>query len=207
MIDTERAGDGVARHPSIGVVIPTRVRPSLVRSVASALAQTIPPDRIVLMVDGPASRLRGMDLPHDPRVVVREQVPARGPAAARDRGAREAGTELVGFLDDDYEWLPSKLARQLELFGRMRASGVPHPVIACRTIVQDSAGREVGRTPHYLIRGDQRVGDYLFSRRRVRPGESAVGASMILCEASLLTWEPFDVGLGRHEDWDWLLRV
>ncbi len=35
-------------------------------------------------------------------------------AAARNRGAREAATEYVGFLDQDDEWLANKALRQME---------------------------------------------------------------------------------------------
>lgn len=200
-------GSGGPGRPTIGVVIPTCGRPSLARAVASVLGQTLAPDAVAVVVDGPADLLAAVPLPPDARIRVWPVVPARGPAHARNAGAEMVGTDLVAFLDDDDEWAPEKLRVQLDHFQEMRSAGVRHPVVACRSIVQDEEGREITRVPRHLIQPNQRVGDYLFRRRQLRPGGSALGASMVLCEVDLVRRTPFDPSLPRHEDWDWILRV
>jgi len=42
--------------------------------------------------------------------------PNRGPAAARNLGIHNSGGEFIAFLDSDDEWLPGKLAAQLQFF-------------------------------------------------------------------------------------------
>jgi teichuronic acid biosynthesis glycosyltransferase TuaG len=70
-------------------------------------------------------------------------------AAARNRGARAAGGPLIAFLDDDDEWKPAKLRRQLELVrpGRACATGIERVDLGGATVAppiipgRQSAGR------------------------------------------------------------------
>jgi len=92
------------------VVIPTRRRPpGLVdQTIASVEGQTLPPRRIILVVDGnsdeaAAARLRW------PHVEVIELAPRRGVAAARQAGIDAATSEWVAFVDDDDLWARHKM--------------------------------------------------------------------------------------------------
>src|SRR5512137_1175434 len=100
--------------PSASVVIPTFRRPAALRRCVEALARLdYPRDRLeVLIVDdggGGVSNLDLGELPRDLQVRVVEQE-NRGPASARNRGAREAEGELLAFTDDDCRPRPSWLA-------------------------------------------------------------------------------------------------
>lgn len=196
-----------APHPSVGVIIPTLGRPSLLAAVASALSQSYPPDQVVVVVDGPMDLAAGYEFPADPRLRVLTNRPQTGAAAARNVGVAALTTELVAILDDDDTWMVNKLERQVAAFLEMRRRGTQHPVIACRSVkVQEASGRMV-IAPQKLIRPGQRPGDYLFRRRRVRPYGATLGSSMLLFERHLAILEPFDVSLVRHDDWDLVLRL
>ena len=88
--------------PTVSVVVPTRGRPDQVRSCVEALVQLdYPPSALqIVVVDdgGPPPDLSvgsgGADL-----VVVSQR--NQGPATARNRGAKEAGGEILAFTDDD----------------------------------------------------------------------------------------------------------
>lgn len=184
--------------PLISVVIPTFNRPDLLlrRGLSSALGQRYPHLEVLVVTDGPDplteaalagvtdSRIRRLALPEN-----------RGPADARNLGVRESRGKWIAFLDDDDEWRPEKLARQLEWALR---SSHKFPVVF---------GSYIGRTPH---------GDRLHPARLKAPSEPlgnymlvdpdcALMCSMIFAPRELLLRVPFTPGRRIHEDWDWML--
>jgi GT2 family glycosyltransferase len=110
----------------VSVVLATHNRPGrLERALQVLRAQTLPADayEIVVVDDGSAADTVEL-LAHeqarspDPKLTVLRLQPARGPAAARNRGWRAARAALVAFTDDDCEpterWLEALLAASAE---------------------------------------------------------------------------------------------
>lgn len=110
----------------ISVAIPLYNKAQYIeRALRSALAQTLPPDEVVVVDDGSTDdgpeRAQGY-----PNVRVIRQHNA-GPGIARDRAIRASNGALVALLDADDEWLPHMLetsVRLLEEFPQAAASGV-----------------------------------------------------------------------------------
>ncbi|WP_428939623.1 glycosyltransferase family 2 protein [Fontivita pretiosa] len=99
----------------LSVVIPTYNRAQIViRAIDSALAQTLPPDEIIVVDDGSTDGT--CELLHsryrDARIRVVRQANA-GVSAARNAGVRAARGQWIAFLDSDDEWHPQKLATQI----------------------------------------------------------------------------------------------
>jgi glycosyltransferase involved in cell wall biosynthesis len=98
--EVARLSPATAGRPpaEVATVIPTYRRPDMVRrAVASALAQTVRDQTVVVVDDGgglPA-------LPDDPRLVA--------VSLRRNTGIRLTRSRLVAFLDDDNEWRPDHL--------------------------------------------------------------------------------------------------
>lgn len=102
--------------PLVSVVIPTqRRRTMLDRALQSVFAQTHAHLQIVVVVD-PHSQTRppAMPPPKDPRVEIVVLPGPSGAAQARNAGLARAHGEWTAFLDDDDEWLPSKIEQQLD---------------------------------------------------------------------------------------------
>jgi glycosyltransferase involved in cell wall biosynthesis len=99
---------------SISAVIPTYNRAALVRrAIDSVLAQTRPIDEIIVVDDGSSDKTREVVTAYGAavRYICQEN---RGIAGARNRGIRESRFDWVAFLDDDDEWLPDKIAKQVQ---------------------------------------------------------------------------------------------
>ncbi|MFI8825055.1 glycosyltransferase family 2 protein [Streptomyces sp. NPDC053431] len=130
--------------PRYAVVVPTVGRPSL-QSCLTALAlatEDVPPARVVVVHDRPGAdgAVPELPLPDALRGITTVVAgPARGPAAARNTGARLAGdAEWIVFLDDDVVPSPywgAELAQDLA----GRPDGVA--AVAARIDVPLSEGR------------------------------------------------------------------
>lgn len=107
--------------PAVSVIIPAyNAEAFLGRAIRSAEAQTFRDFEIVVIDDGSTDGTA--DVARDLSSV--RYVAARhlGAAAARNRGLEEATGDRVAFLDADDEWLPEKLARQLEFMDGLGSS-------------------------------------------------------------------------------------
>ena len=91
------------------VVIPTHGRDLalLLGAVDSVLAQTVPPQRVLVVADGAPGVAPWMH-EHRPGVEVIEHDRAWGQAAARQTGMSAATATWIAFVDDDDLWSPVK---------------------------------------------------------------------------------------------------
>jgi glycosyltransferase involved in cell wall biosynthesis len=191
-------------EPDVSVVIPTRFRPELVtRAVRSALAQTVDNIEVIVVIDGPddttrvaLARIADARL----RVVV---LPEKGGAPnARNVGVREARAPWTALLDDDDEWLPHKLAVQLDV---AKDTQVTMPVVASRLINRTPRAESV--MPRRLPDVGEPLSEYLTVRRGLFYGDGFIQTSTILAPTALLRRVPFTVGLRRQQELDWTLRA
>ncbi|MFG3684816.1 glycosyltransferase [Micromonospora sp. NPDC047740] len=101
--------------PTVTVVVcvyTERRWPQIVRAVHSVLAQDVPADQVVVVVDHNPALLERVCATFPELTVVPNAGP-RGLSAARNTGVARATGEIVAFLDDDAEAEPDWLARLL----------------------------------------------------------------------------------------------
>jgi glycosyltransferase involved in cell wall biosynthesis len=192
------------RSPLISVVIPTRFRPVIVqRAIASVLNQTFSNFEIVVVVDGPDQDTQNaLGLISDFRVRVIALPENVGGSEARNVGVRNARGMWIALLDDDDEWLPEKLALQLET---AIASKVPFPLVVTQIIVCEIHRHSVW--PRRFPRDGEPLSDYIFCRRRFAPGDGYLQTSSFFCSRELFVNIPFQKGLKKFQDTDWLFRA
>ena len=195
--------DPTIKYPLVSAVIPTRHRPGLLlRAVESALAQTHPVTEVVVVIDGPDPVTESMlEAVKHPRVHVVALPAPVGGSDARNTGVQAARGEWIAFLDDDDEWLPNKIERQLAMLPQ--ADG--DPILSCRFLARTAAGDRVW--PERLPQVSEPLCEYLLARRGFRHSDGFVATPTILTRRSLLCRVPFRSGLKKHQDWDWILRA
>lgn len=102
------------------------------RAIDSILAQTYPPDEIILVDDGSKTPLADFLAPlgYLDRVRVCRSDENLGSSEARNYGARQAKTEWVAFLDSDDLWFPDCLERLTDhLRNTPDCDGVDGPMV------------------------------------------------------------------------------
>jgi glycosyltransferase involved in cell wall biosynthesis len=103
--------------PAISAIIPTYNRADRLKgALESVLAQTLKVYEIIVVDDGSTDSTRSvvetLGLRAEQDIMYLRQS-NRGPAAARNLGIREAGGDLLAFLDSDDRWLTRKLEIQV----------------------------------------------------------------------------------------------
>lgn len=106
----------------VSVVITTYKRPAEIvkRAAKSVLSQTYKDIELIIVDDSPEtyeqrSEVCEMALSLGERVKYIPHEKNMGACAARNTGIENAGGEFVAFLDDDDEWMPEKIEKQLDV--------------------------------------------------------------------------------------------
>jgi GT2 family glycosyltransferase len=117
----------------VSAVIPTKNRKEMLRQVLFALQQQTIRSEIICVDDGSTDGTAAMLSAEFPQVKVLRHEVSRGPAAARNAGARAATGEFLLTLDDDCILAATDaIERTLHLFDRPDIAGVTLPFVNVR---------------------------------------------------------------------------
>ncbi len=184
--------------PLVSVVVPTFNRPELVaRALRSVLAQTFTDYEIVVVDDG--DKIGARDVVgsfHDPRIrYLKNDPPKRGGGATRNVGISESKGKYVAFLDDDDEWLPEKLALQLEEFTKT-APDVGFSVTSVSNTTDN------GEVVNRVVPGVRNFLPIILIRFKGFLTSSLVVRRSVFADVGM-----FDASLPSHQEIDLLLRI
>jgi len=183
----------------VSVVIPTRARPILLeRAIRSALEQTCTNLEVIVVLDGDDGvTCDAVYKIPDPRIRLVALEQSVGGAEARNVGALLARGRYIALLDDDDEWMPTKLEKQLAMADACTAESF---VVATQYFYR-IAGEQDEIWPGHLPTKKEPLSEFLFSSR------GGFQTSTYLCPRELFLRVPFTKGLKKHQDWDWFLQI
>lgn len=178
----------MTRKTTVTVAIATYNRPTVLpRAIVSVLRQTVPDFEIIVVDDGSALRAESaVRKIGDPRIRYIPHERNQGLPAARNTAIRAATGEYIAFLDDDDEWLPEKLERQLRALAHCDA-------VLTAAYVNDHS--RVKRFRRAIITADD-----------LRKG-NAFDPSTLMVKTGVMRALRFDAGLRVGEDWDAFIRI
>lgn len=181
----------------VSVIIPTHNRVDLLpRAIESVLNQSYKNIEVIVVSDGSndgTDALMGHYV-EDDRVRYINYTPARGGNYARNIGIEASKGEYIAFLDDDDEWLPTKIEKQIELMDVDDNVGLVYTGIEC---IYVNEGVRYSSIP--TLRGDLSK-EILF--------QNYVGStSSVILRRSLCRACRFDENLQALQDYDLWIRV
>jgi glycosyltransferase involved in cell wall biosynthesis len=181
---------------TVSVVVPTRDRPqALVRCLEALGAQDVEPAEVVVVDDGSHDRAAVEDALAATPGARLLRLPGRGPAAARNVGARAATGEVVCFTDDDCEPEPDWLRL-------LSAAAAEHGAAAGRTEAPGGAGP--------AVLASQAITNHLLEASVDGGAEAGFAPTCNLAVSrSVLMGLPFDERFpdAAGEDRDWSARA
>jgi glycosyltransferase involved in cell wall biosynthesis len=181
------------------VVIPTTGRATLGRSITSAVAQTFPPEVVVVIGDHVDASVLPTAL-HD-RVLFQRSY-GTGVSAARNQGVAAADTPWVAFLDDDDEWLPAKMGVQLE----GRDADDPTVILSAAWVRR---GNRTDRrpAPGECLKAGHDVFERLYGSVSVGRSRTYLPMASVVVPRAVATEFPFDQDLTVREDIWWFHQL
>lgn len=169
--------------PHVSVIIPTWNRATLLESaVRSVLAQTFESLEVLICDDASTDNtLEVVRSISDERVRLVAGLRGKRPAIPRNRGICASKGEWLAFLDDDDQWLPTKLQKQLSLSAST----------GCRAICTDALR---------LMPGGEVSGRYLGLSRELIGFEELLRVNLVICSSAVIHRSLLPVVFGFPED-------
>jgi len=195
--------------PAIDVIIPCYNAEAYIgATIASVLAQTVLPARILVINDGSTDGSEALvkqiiSTTQSPVEIVLISQPNGGLSHARNTGIRQSKAQYLAFLDADDTWYPTKLEKQLQVFAQS-----PYPklgMVYCAYDIIDTNGVLTNEYQVSHIRTQIRGNVYnhmLHANYMIGSGSGVLALRACFDKAGL-----FDEQLRALEDWDMWLRI
>jgi len=183
--------------PLVSVVIPTHNRAHLLgRAIRSALQQTFSDFELIVVDDASTDETERIAKRfHDERLKYMRHASNLGAPVARNTGISNARGDYIGLLDDDDEWYPEKLEKQVLKFSEVS-----------ERVGLIYAGHEVrennGRLLHIYLpesKGDVRL--------RLLLGTTIGSPTPLIRKSCFEKVGLFDESLQSCQDWDMWKRI
>lgn len=179
--------------PLISVVIPTCNRPeSLKRAIKSVLHQTYKNLEIIVIDDASTENYQKIIKCFDKKIVTYIKNKTRkGGAYSRNIGIKKTKGKFIAFLDDDDEWMPKKLEKQMAVFNDPNVG-----LAVCYSIDKRFDGIRISKPP--------KDADYTYLLKSFNLSSTS---SYMVKKEVLDKVGYFDVDLPSAQEYDLALRI
>jgi glycosyltransferase involved in cell wall biosynthesis len=165
----------------------------------SVLSQTFQDFELIVVDDRSTDRTREVVQSfHDPRIRYICHEANKGGPAARNTGIKLAKGRYIALLDDDDEWLPLKLEKQVR---KMRESTARIGVIYVGSEIYDEREKRVVEIHEPRYRGN------VYQPLLLGTTLSGSMSSVLIKRECFAEAGLFDEGLSSCQDWDMWLRI
>lgn len=189
----------MSKDPEISVIITTcNRREKLRRAINSVLTQTFTPIEIIVVDNASTDKTFEMikDIQADRLQYIRHQQNLGGPAA-RNSGIRAARAKFIAFLDDDDQWMPTKLEKQYQ---KMNEGPSSIGLVYAGAEVFDEVRQKVTQVNKPQYKGNV--------HERLLLGTILSSVSSVLVRKECFDRVGlFDESLTSCQDWDMWLRI
>jgi glycosyltransferase involved in cell wall biosynthesis len=153
-----------------------------------------------VVIDGPdAATVAAVQSVKDPRLQLIVNPRSLTAAGARNVGTDHATGQWLAFLDDDDEWLPNKLERQMAF-----ASDRETALVSCLSRVVTPIATYIW--PQAIYDNSIPLDEYLFDRRSLFLGSAFIQTSSYLLPRRVFNLVRFNTE-SPHDDWELVLRL
>jgi glycosyltransferase involved in cell wall biosynthesis len=214
--DASPAYSDLSDDPTVSVITPTyNHAEELPRAINSVLAQTFEDFEYIVVNDASTDDTESVvDSYDDERILYIRHEENMGGSAARNTGIEQARGRYIAFLDADDEWLPEKLAAQVECLEERTEDWV---AVYCDVVSErrgtdkyvrqavNQALRVIGLTspePNARCGGERLVREILTKRLSI-----GGGTTLMVRTETARHINGFDAAFYRHQDLEFLVRV
>lgn len=182
----------------VSAIITSRNRVALLQgAIESVLRQTYSNIELIVVDDGSNDGTREMCQTLPLQYVYISPEESRGGNYARNLGVKKAKGKYVAFLDDDDEWLPTKIEKQVRLVEEMGCS-----MVYCLRVYQDvSLGKVVNTRWEFRPKPSGDLHETIFKHY-------ITNTSCLLAEKKLVEEVGgFDENLRKWQEYDLMIRM
>lgn len=201
--------------PTVSVVTPTyNHAETLPRAIDSVLAQTFENFEYIVVDDASIDDTESVvDSYDDDRIQYVRHEENKGGSAARNTGIKRAKGKYIAFLDADDEWLPEKLAVQVDCLEERTDDWVA--VYCDIKNERTGADRNLRRVISQILRAlgqappepNARSGGEELVREVLTKRLGTSGSTPMVRAETVKQIDGFDASFSRHQDIEFLIRV
>jgi glycosyltransferase involved in cell wall biosynthesis len=158
------------------------------------LNQTFTDHEIIIVDDGSTDNTKEILAQYDNKIVYLPQS-NKGISASRNRGIAAARGQYIAFLDSDDEWLPEKLAIQVDMLDKNEKLGL----VCSRMLILDEDGKQRGYKP------EERTGKNF--KELIEIGGDLPTSTVITRKDCFDKVGVFDAALPPMEDFEMWVRI